>query len=165
MTGDRTGMKNTCRNKVIRGSALIPFVLLAACSGGGDGVGSEDARSFLGARIITAQTASQDLFDPSLEGSQATGRVGDIVMANSRVKLIIQAPGRDVGLGPHGGTIIDAGLAIEIGQEALETHDSADLRRNTGKVISDLEFRWPFDHLKRYWPWKQMEQTRDSYVK
>ena len=92
---------------------VIFCLLLIGCSGNGAGEDHDEVQPLFGARVITAETSTQDLFNPELEGSAATGRIGDIVMANSRVRLVIQAPGRDVGLGPHGGTIIDAGLVGE----------------------------------------------------
>lgn len=98
---------------LILGLMAISCLLLIACDGnGGDSVGPIPPPLF-GARVITAETAPWDLFNPALEGSAVTGRVGDIAMANSRIKIVIQAPGRDVGLGPFGGTIIDAGRAGE----------------------------------------------------
>jgi len=95
-------------------------LLLIACNGNGGGGGDDLPHPLFGARVITARTAAQDLFNPAIEGSAVTGRIGDVAMANSEIKLIIQAPGRDVGLGPFGGTIIDAGWAGETAETGFD---------------------------------------------
>ncbi len=45
-----------------------------------------------------------------MEGSLAIGTVGDILLEYDQIKVIIQKPGKDAGLGSFGGSIIDAGL-------------------------------------------------------
>ena len=54
------------------------------------------------ARVITAR--------PELiEGPLARGVPGDVLMVNDRIQVVIQQPGRAMfGIGPYGGTIIDA---------------------------------------------------------
>ncbi len=44
-----------------------------------------------------------------IEGSQSRGRLGDVLLANDRIQVVIQQPGRSMfGIGTYGGTIIDA---------------------------------------------------------
>ena len=94
---------------------------LAACNNGGGHHAAVVSDAFEGARVITPATAADDLFDPSINGSRAEGKVGDVVMANSRIKVIIQAPGRDEGVGPQGGTIIDADIRRPAGEEGMDS--------------------------------------------
>ncbi|MCA9774023.1 MAG: hypothetical protein KC466_16505, partial [Myxococcales bacterium] len=101
-------------------SPLFPLIAagaLGACSNGG---GNHATPTFFGARVITPQTAAADLFDDDPR-SAALGRPGDVVMANDLIQVIIQAPGRDEGTGPQGGTIIDAGLRRAPGRVHLDS--------------------------------------------
>lgn len=41
-------------------------------------------------------------------GPAAQGRVGDVLMENSKIRVIIQKPSKDAGIGSFGGTILDA---------------------------------------------------------
>jgi len=49
-------------------------------------------------------TDASDLF----AGEAAAGQLGDVLMANDKIKVIVQQPGRNVGPDPYGGAIIDA---------------------------------------------------------
>src|SRR5688572_23311564 len=54
-------------------------------------------------------------------GPLARGRTGDVLLANDRIQVIVQQPGRSMfGIGPYGGTIIDADLQ----RPAAEERDS-----------------------------------------
>ncbi|MCB1214365.1 MAG: carboxypeptidase regulatory-like domain-containing protein [Deltaproteobacteria bacterium] len=64
---------------------------------------SGDPGTFRGAGVITQ---GNEAF--LLNGPMAQGRVGDILMQNEKVAILIQAPGRDPGVKPYGGVIIDA---------------------------------------------------------
>jgi len=87
--------------------------------GGGDGGGDggappgptrceADLTTLLGsgagarATIATASTL--------LTGEAATGRPGDVLLENDRIRLVIEAPGRLIGPQPFGGNIIDADI-------------------------------------------------------
>ncbi|MCA9770987.1 MAG: carboxypeptidase regulatory-like domain-containing protein [Myxococcales bacterium] len=94
------------------------MALVGACTSSGGG--SSTPFDFSGARVITPRAARVDLFDPAPNGSVATGRVGDVALANDRVKLVIQAPDRDEGLGPYGGTIVDADLKAAAGGRGID---------------------------------------------
>ncbi|MDO8493770.1 MAG: carboxypeptidase regulatory-like domain-containing protein, partial [Deltaproteobacteria bacterium] len=50
------------------------------------------------------------IHDPSqlIGGPMAQGRVGDVLLSNSKIKVIIQKPTKNAGIGSFGGTIIDA---------------------------------------------------------
>jgi hypothetical protein len=56
-----------------------------------------------------------------IEGPLARGRVGDYLLANDKIQVVIQKPGRVMfGIGPYGGNIIDGELQRADGSE----HDS-----------------------------------------
>jgi hypothetical protein len=57
-----------------------------------------------GARAVVAGAA--DL----LAGEAATGRAGDFLLANDRIQVLLEQPGREIGPQPFGGNIIDADL-------------------------------------------------------
>ena len=53
--------------------------------------------------------------DQLIGGGHAEGRVGDVLLANDRIRVVIQQPGRSVSPMPFGGTIIDADLQRSTG--------------------------------------------------
>ncbi|MEW6430345.1 MAG: CehA/McbA family metallohydrolase [Myxococcota bacterium] len=63
--------------------------------------------SNVGAGASAAQIASADQL---VGGNWAQGVVGDYLLENDRVRVVIQAPGRTISPTPYGGTIIDADL-------------------------------------------------------
>ena len=83
------------------------FLLFSACSTGlgrpGEGVSPEN--------IGTPETPFT-IKDKSqlIGGPLAIGRVGDVLLENDKIRVIIQKPGKNAGLGSFGGTIIDADL-------------------------------------------------------
>ncbi|HWP65759.1 MAG TPA: CehA/McbA family metallohydrolase [Candidatus Limnocylindria bacterium] len=53
-----------------------------------------------------------------IDGPLARGRIGDVLLANDRIQVVIQQPGRVMfGIGPYGGTIIDADRQRVAGEE------------------------------------------------
>lgn len=81
------------------------------------------ALSGTGARVL--QIASDDQL---IGGPSAAGRVGDWLIENDRVRIVIQGISRAIGPQPYGGTIIDADLVREgpgrdqFGEIGLLTH-------------------------------------------
>lgn len=59
-------------------------------------------RDGTGARALVA--GSSEL----LAGEAATGRPGDLLLANDRIQVVIEQPNRTIGPQPYGGTLIDA---------------------------------------------------------
>ncbi|MBI4125280.1 MAG: hypothetical protein HY466_05055, partial [Deltaproteobacteria bacterium] len=41
-------------------------------------------------------------------GPAAQGRLGDVLLSNDKIRVIIQKPSKNAGIGSFGGTIIDA---------------------------------------------------------
>lgn len=112
--------RNSHLASATRAAAVACAAALTACSGSGGGGGGGAAPELRGARVITAASAAADLFDPALEGSAALGRIGDIAMANARIRLVIQSEGRDEGPSPFFGTIIDAGTRDAAGAPGMD---------------------------------------------
>ncbi len=89
------------------------FAVLAACGGGASGpslsqflppLPAPDGKSpsvFAGA---IAQGNAAEL----IPGPAATGRVGDYFMRNAKVRFVIEAPTRVIGIVPWGGNVVDA---------------------------------------------------------
>lgn len=72
-----------------------------------------------------AGTLVRRIEDPSalIEGIEATGRVGDYLLDNGRVRFIVQEPGSSTGWGLYGGSLVDFDVVKEggpSGQELLE---------------------------------------------
>ncbi len=76
-------------------------------------------------------------------GPASQGLVGDFFMRNDRIRVVIQAPGRDIGVVPYGGNLIDA--------------DFVDVPR--GDQIGEVA---PFLQLGRTVEWTRAEVVRDG---
>ena len=46
----------------------------------------------------------------AIGGPNAYGKIGDWLLANDKIKIIVQGPDRHIGPNPYGGTILDADL-------------------------------------------------------
>jgi hypothetical protein len=76
--------------------------VMLVCEPSADFAGPE--AGFARARVIT-------LPGELIEGPLARGRLGDVLMVNDRIQVVIQQPGRVMfGIGAYGGNIIDADL-------------------------------------------------------
>lgn len=81
-------------------------VLLAGCTGG---VLTDNAATSL--NTITAPADTPYTMRTAAEligGPQAEGRVGDVLLTNDVIRVVIRAPGKYPGVGSFGGNIIDA---------------------------------------------------------
>ena len=88
-------------------AAVAPLLLIGCPSAVDDDDATECVR--LGtARLVTGA-------EPSLIGPLSNPLPGDAYLANDRVQVLIQGPGRNLGLNPWGGNIIDADLVREDG--------------------------------------------------
>lgn len=78
------------------GAVLAAAVALPSC-------GDDSATPFSSARMVASRT---DL----VGGNRALGDIGDYLLENDQVRLVIQAPGYSRGFGVYGGSLIDADL-------------------------------------------------------
>ncbi len=79
---------------------LVPLAL-AACPSGPDDDDATECVRLGNARLVTGP-------EPAFVGPLSNPLPGDAYLANDRVQVLIQGPGRDLGLNPWGGNIIDA---------------------------------------------------------
>ena len=103
-------------------AAVLTICGLAAC-GGDDGPGLADYFPELpptgGASGAYAGPATPD---DLLVGPAAQGMIGDLVLRNDKVRVIIGAATRVIGVVPQGGNIIDAALTDAAGNQLLDDH-------------------------------------------
>lgn len=79
--------------------------LLAACGGGGSSNGDQGSTDGRNASAHFVATRSV-----LVGGDRALGDIGDILMQNERIRLVIQREGYSRGFGVYGGSLIDADL-------------------------------------------------------
>jgi hypothetical protein len=118
---------------VSRVRSLLSFFaisLATACSGnsGGGPTGPQTVEAGL---ITDANKATRLIGGPG-----ATGRVGDYYMQNSKIRVVIQAPGRDIGPAPYGGNIVDADLARDAGASGKDQVGEMSLFLNIGRTAN-----------------------------
>jgi hypothetical protein len=71
-------------------------------------------------RRATGYALATVVADPAelIGGPLARGRLGDVLLANDRIQVVVQQPGRSMfGIGTYGGTIIDADRQRPAGEE------------------------------------------------
>lgn len=69
-------------------------------------------------------------------GELATGRAGDFLLQNDKIRVIVQQPGRSVGPIPSGGHVIDADLQRPAGQPGQDAFGRMNLIYGMGRVSS-----------------------------
>src|SRR5262245_46114908 len=97
---------------------LAPVLLLAACSGFTDIVGTPtepvDLVSPLGPAEARAGVIADE--DATTGGLMAEARVGDVLLRNDRARFVLQGVARESGgLVPHAGGVIDADVVRDDG--------------------------------------------------
>ena len=93
----------------------IGSVILLLVTGGDPGCSRERPRleGKVHARVITRKSEL-------IGGEAAQGRIGDVLMYNSKIRVIIQGVDRTIGPGPFGGTIIDADIMRSEGAQGQD---------------------------------------------
>src|SRR5688572_7250930 len=101
-------------------SRVALVAVLAGCGGGGGGL--EDYYPPIPNASGTGASAGQ-VTDASqlVTGPAKSGLVGDYFIANDKVRFIVEAPGRTLGVIPYGGNVIDAVL-IDGAAQTVEDH-------------------------------------------
>lgn len=78
-------------------------------------------------------------------GDQAQAKVGDFVLENAQVRVVIQAPGRAIGPHPYGGAIIDADLKRPAGEAGRDQLGKLGLFYQFGRAIDVTRVEVLFD--------------------
>src|SRR5690349_22923961 len=81
----------------------------------------------------TASTISSA--DQLIGGEMAHGAIGDYLLQNDNVRVVIQSPKRVLGPNPYGGVIIDADLKRPAGQPGHDQMGKLGLLYQFGRVI------------------------------
>lgn len=99
--------------RILTHSCLVVAALsVAHCSGDGDPVPLARCETDLSAWTKSGAGASakvattEDLF----KGDAALGREGDILLSNSKIRVLVERPSERIGTKPQGGNIIDADI-------------------------------------------------------
>ncbi len=79
-----------------------------------------DLAPFLSSVGNSAHARQIDSASDLIAGDSSSGRVGDYLLANDRIRVVVQAPGRHIGPNPYGGQLVDADLVRSDGSG----HDS-----------------------------------------
>lgn len=69
-------------------------------------------------------------------GAGATGRLGDVLLQNDKIRVIIEQPGRTVGTIPSGGSIIDADIQRKPGETGRDAFGRLGLFYALGRYAS-----------------------------
>ena len=85
-----------------------------------------------------AGALARQISDPSdlMQGDSATGRVGDYLLANERVRVIVQGPDRHIQPNPFGGAIVDADVVRPPGEESSDQFGKLGLFYNFGRTTN-----------------------------
>ncbi|MHB8876477.1 MAG: CehA/McbA family metallohydrolase, partial [Myxococcaceae bacterium] len=107
---------------------VVPFLLvLASCpkkpGGGGPAPSNRCEVDLLASGLFKLDgsgASAHRIEDPAelIGGQSATGRAGDYLLQNDRVRVVIDQPGRNLGVLPYGGNVIDADLVRPAGAGA-----------------------------------------------
>jgi hypothetical protein len=100
---------------------LFCFLTLASCGGGGGSGGSSVSGGVVGASVSGEPATFRGagvVNDPKylIGGPLAQGRVGDVLLQNDKIRVIIQKPRRNSGVALYGGNIIDADITRAAGE-------------------------------------------------
>ncbi|MEW5741355.1 MAG: CehA/McbA family metallohydrolase [Myxococcota bacterium] len=130
--------------------AASAAVLLSTCSspgGGGPSVNPKRCVVDLKATGLFAQEgtgASARVIDSEAQligGQTATATLGDVLMQNDKVRVVVEKPGRTVGPTLYGGGIIDADLVRGAGEAGRDQFGRMALAYSFGRVtrVTDVE--------------------------
>ncbi len=97
--------------------ALLGLLLiLPACDGEeGDDDDTTAAADDDDASSGTVSAAVLETLDDAIGGPLAGAVVGDVLVANDRIRVVLQKPGRALALNPYGGNIVDADVVRDDG--------------------------------------------------
>ncbi len=99
---------------------------VVACGGGGENKsGNNGEQGVFGANVSGDPTAFRGAgiivsADQLMGGPMAQGRMGDVLLQNDKIRIIVQKPTRNTGIGTFGGNIIDADLLRPVGEAGAD---------------------------------------------
>lgn len=137
-------MKQT-RNNVLLATFVVVASGCSTCGGGGgvpDAGGSGRCEIDLAASGYFSQTGEGSsaaviaTADQLIGGEGATGRVGDFLLQNDKVRVVIEQPGRTVGPLLSGGGIVDADLQRASGEPGRDAFGRMALFYAFGRISS-----------------------------
>lgn len=73
-------------------------------------------------------------------GPTAAGKIGDYLLQNEKIKVIVQGFDRHIGAQPYGGTILDADLVRPAGQPGQDQFGETGLLYNFGRTLDPQKF-------------------------
>ena len=73
-------------------------------------------------------------------GPTASGKIGDYLLQNEKIKVIVQGFDRHIGAQPFGGTILDADLVRPAGQPGQDQFGETGLLYNFGRTLDPDKF-------------------------
>jgi hypothetical protein len=125
----------------------IAAVLLIGCGGGGGSL--EDYFPSIPDASGTGASAGQ-VTDASqlVRGPAKSGLVGDYFIASDKVRFIIEAPGRTIGVIPYGGNVIDAVLTDGTAQTVEDHFGELGLIYKLGRTCEPTEMEVVRDGTK-----------------
>ncbi|PIR24826.1 MAG: hypothetical protein COX62_03355 [Deltaproteobacteria bacterium CG_4_10_14_0_2_um_filter_43_8] len=87
---------------------------------------------------VSTPNTSLSITDESelITGPLAISRVGDVLLQNDKIKVVIQKPGKDTGLGSFGGSIIDA---VPLGSKSGD---------HFGEIFPLVNVEWTVNYYK-----------------
>jgi hypothetical protein len=86
-----------------------------------------------------AGRVTADAADALIPGPAAAGRVGDYFLYNARARFVVQAPGRLIGVVPHGGNLIDAAPRAADGSTAPDHFGELSFVYQLGRTCDHTE--------------------------
>lgn len=115
----------------MRGFPVVPFLLLLPVVAGCPGKSSKGKpeKGFAQAKVVAG---AADL----IGGPRAEGRIGDFLLENDRVRVIIGAAGNSPGFNLYGGSILDADV-VRMGGEGYDLFGEAFPSLNVITLTSD----------------------------
>jgi hypothetical protein len=129
----------------VRPLAALSLMLLSACpkkEGGGAPAPSNRCEVDLAALGLVKPEGSgafarriEDAAD-LIGGQSATGHVGDYLLQNDRVRVVVDQPGRHIGVLPYGGAILDADVVRPAGAAGADQLGKLGLFYAMGRTVN-----------------------------
>ncbi len=96
---------------------------------------TELTRFYVTGAVGTAKAKPVEGDADLVKGPNSHGQVGDFLMENDKVRVIVQGGGRVFGPQPYGGTILDADLQRGPGQDNIDQFGELGLLYNFGRTV------------------------------